>query len=132
MTQEQISQKSLIKIVDDDGDVLSVFKNHLTNEGYNVHAFSDAEAAYEHFRYSPKDFSLMLSDIRMPRMNRFELTRKVKALNPEVKIILMTAFEINKSEAEKVLPSLRVDGFIEKPVSLNNISEVIRKQLVDA
>lgn len=62
-------------------------------------------------------------------MTGFDLARKVKAINPEVKLVLMTAFEVNKSEAEKVLPSLQVDAFIQKPISLEDIGDIVQKQL---
>lgn len=129
MTQQAISQKNLILIVDDDTDILKIFKDYLTSEAYNVHAFSDAEAAYEHFCYTPKEFSLVLSDIRMPSMNGFELTRKIKAINSDAKVILMSSFPMSQSEVQTVLPTLKVDGIIDKPITLKTLSEIIQKSL---
>ena len=132
MTQEQVAKKALIMVVDDTEDILSTFSSLLTREGYSVHAFSNPEVALEHFRYSPQEFSLVLSDVRMPGMNGFQLARKVKELNPKVKVLLTSAFEINMSEFEKVLPSSPVDGFLDKPVSMKKLSEEIKKQLQEA
>lgn len=129
MTQQAISQKNLILIVDDDTDILKVFKDYLTSQAYNVHAFSDPEAAYQHFCYTPKEFPLVLLDIRMPSMNGFELTRKIKAINSDAKVILMSSFPMSHSELQTVLPSLRVDGIIDKPISLKSLSEIIQKSL---
>lgn len=119
-------------IVDDDNDVLTIFKKHLIHAGHHVHAFTDPVAAYEHFRSSSKEFALVLADIRMPVMNGFDLTRRIKALNPEVKVLLMSSFPITKSEVEKVLPSVKADGFIAKPVSAKDLGEIIQKHLVHA
>ena len=129
MTQEQISKKALIMVVDDEEDILSIFSSLLTKEGYSVHAFSNPEIAFEHFRYSPHEFSLILSDVRMPGMNGFQLARKVKELNPKVKVLLTSSFEINMSEFEKVLPTSPVDSFLDKPVALKKLSDEVKKQL---
>ncbi|AFU57781.1 putative response regulator receiver protein [Candidatus Nitrososphaera gargensis Ga9.2] len=67
--------------------------------------------------------------MRMPGMNGFELARKVKAANPEIKIFLMSAFELSISEFEKVLPSIKVNGMLEKPVSMHMLVSLIVKQL---
>jgi YesN/AraC family two-component response regulator len=74
--------------------------------------------------------SLLISDVRMPGMNGFQLARKVKELNPNIKVILVSAFEINTEEFEKVLPSTRIDGFLEKPASLKKLTELVNKQLL--
>jgi len=129
MTQEQVAKKALIMVVDDEEDILSIFSSLLTKEGYSVHAFSNPEIAFEHFRYSPQEFSLILSDVRMPKMSGFQLARKVKELNPKVKVVLTSLFEINMSEFEKVLPNSPVDGFLDKPVSMNKLIEMVSKQL---
>jgi len=129
MTQQATSQKNLILIVDDDTDILKIYKDYLTSEAYNVHAFSDAEAAYEHFCYTPKEFSLVLSDIRMPSMNGFKLTRKIKAINSDAKVILMSSFPMSQSEVQTVLPTLRVDGIIDKPIILKTLRACLKINL---
>jgi YesN/AraC family two-component response regulator len=67
----------------------------------------------------------MLSDIRMPNMSRIQLARKVKETNPDVKVVLMTAFEIRDNEFSKVFPSMQVDGFIQKPVDIGDLTNKI-------
>ena len=129
MTQEQISKKALIMVVDDDEDILSIFSSILGRQGHNVHAFSSPEIALEHFRYSPNECSLIISDVRMPGLNGFQLTRKVKELNPNVKVVLTSAFEINMPEFEKLFPRSPVDGFLEKPVTSKKLIELVDKQL---
>lgn len=57
----------------------------------------------------------------MPLMNGFEFVRKVKKMNPKIKVLLMTAFEINDREFTRVLPELKIEGFIQK----TNINEKI-------
>jgi two-component SAPR family response regulator len=62
----------------------------------------------------------------MPQMNGFEYIKKVKAIKPEVKVFFMTAFEINDIEFRRVLPSTRIDEFIQKPVSLEKLNTLIQ------
>ncbi|MEO9319582.1 MAG: response regulator [Nitrososphaera sp.] len=129
MIQEHQQKKALVMIVDDEEDSLSVFSTSLKRDGYNVHAFSDPVTALEHFRYSPNECQLIISDVRMPGLSGFQLARKVKEINPKVKVVLTSAFEINPSEFESVLPDVPVDGFLDKPLSLKQLAETVEKQL---
>ena len=73
------------------------------------------------------DCKLVLSDIRMPSISGFELVRRVKHLRPEMKIILMTVFKINQSEAQIVLPSTKVDAFLNKPFRSQDLIEAVKQ-----
>ncbi len=63
----------------------------------------------------------MLSDIRMTGLSGMQLARKVKEINSDVKVVLMTSFEIRDSEFSKVFPSTHVDGFVQKPIGMNDL-----------
>lgn len=67
----------------------------------------------------------------MPKVNGFELYRKIKDTDPSMKIAFITAFEINKEEFSKVIPSVNVAHFISKPVSISKLREKIRFILED-
>jgi two-component system response regulator ChvI len=62
-------------------------------------------------------------------MNAFELYRKIKEKNPSMKIVFITAFEINKEEFSKVLPSIEVKDFIIKPISMTNLRIKLKEVL---
>jgi YesN/AraC family two-component response regulator len=68
---------------------------------------------------------LVLSDIRMPGMSGIRLARKVKEINPNVKVVLMTSFEKNNNEFSKVFPSTQVDGLVQKPVGIKTLTNKI-------
>jgi len=114
-------------VVDDDSDVLAVTRRSLELSGFNVHAFSDAIAALSHVEKNCKECTMLVSDIRMPQMNGFQLVRRIKELRPDMKIILMTAFEINKSELESVLPSTPVNDLIKKPFSPSHLAMIMKQ-----
>lgn len=130
--QAQTHAKNLIVLVDDNEDILQVIRAYLTKQGYNVHAFSDPTTAYEHIRYNPPECSILLSDIRMPGISGFELARRVKALNPDTKVILMTGFDFTMSEFEDILPSIEIVGILEKPFRLERIDELLEKKILAA
>jgi YesN/AraC family two-component response regulator len=64
----------------------------------------------------------VLSDVRMPGLSGIQLAKKVKEINPAVKTVLMTAFEIRDSEFSKVFPSTPVDGFVQKPIGIKELT----------
>jgi CheY-like chemotaxis protein len=119
--------KSLAKllVVDDDPDIAYVLKLSLLKNGFLVNAFTNPEEALQNFQSNSEDYCLMLSDIRMPGISGIKLARKVKEINPKVKVVLMTSFEIKDNEFSKVFPSTQVDGFAQKPILIEDLTNKI-------
>jgi DNA-binding NtrC family response regulator len=123
--------KQRVMVLDDDFDLATLVKQILQKDGFNnVFSFTDPLLALEHFRINHKDYSLIISDIRMPIMNGFQFVSEAKKINPKIKILLMTAFEINDKEFAQALPKPKIDGLIRKPATskqiLNIVSSVIK------
>jgi DNA-binding NtrC family response regulator len=112
-------------IVDDDPDIVQVLKLGLLKEGFLVDAFTNPEEALQSFKSNAESYCLVVSDIRMPALSGIQLARKVKEINPNVKVVLMTAFEVRDNEFSKVFPSTHVDGFIQKPISIRDLTNKI-------
>jgi len=110
-------------VVDDERDILSIVKRGLESKNrFQVETFIDAESALESLKENSGNYyDLVLTDIRMPKINGFELYRRIKESNPHMKIVFITAFEINKDEFSKVIPSVDVIDFISKPVSMSTL-----------
>jgi CheY-like chemotaxis protein len=88
-----------ILVLDDEPDIATIVKKSLQDLGFRVSAFTNPIVALEYFKLNFKICcSLVVSDIRMPGLNGYEVAIKVKGINPEVKIILMSAFEISDIE----------------------------------
>ena len=117
--------RKTVCLVDDEADITSVIKKGLEQEGYIVHDYNDPIKAWEYFKVNGKNCTVVLLDVRMSGMNGFEFCRRVKELRPEAPVILMTAFEMNQSEVSKVMPSTMADGYIQKPISLKKLKEII-------
>jgi len=113
-------------VVDDETDILTIVGKGLENNGFSIVGFADPMKALQHFENGGDTFDIVVSDVRMPKLTGFQLTRRIKELHPEIKVILMSAFEINKSEFDKVLPSTKVDGFLTKPFSILQLLVVIK------
>ena len=124
---ERQQKASSVLLIDDDQDILTVLKRLLEIEGVNTYGFTDPILAVEHFRNNAANYDIVVTDIRMPHMNGFEVARAVKEIRPDIKLAFITAFEINKSEFEKVLPSTKVDAFITKPVKPATFVEIIKR-----
>ena len=128
MTGSAIGKKSIL-IVDDEPDICAILKQSLDGDRFYISTFTNPVLALEHFKLEPERYHALISDVRMPQMSGLELVRNVKSLNPNVKVAIMTAFEINKSEFEKVLPSSSVDAFFTKPISLETMKATVDKLL---
>lgn len=92
----------------------------------DIHGFTNPILAVEYFRNNAANYDIVITDIRMQQMNGFEVARTVKKIRPDIKLAFITAFEMNKSEFEKVLPSTKVDVFITKPVKLATFVKIIK------
>jgi DNA-binding NtrC family response regulator len=112
-------------VVDDDSEIAYVLKQGLLKNRFLVSVFTSPEEALQNFQSNSEDYCLMLSDIRMPEMSGIKLARKVKEINPKVKIVLMTTFEIRDNEFSKVFPSTQVDGFVQKPIGIKDLTDKI-------
>jgi DNA-binding NtrC family response regulator len=122
-------KNAAILLIDDEEDILSIFKNSLKAAGYSTYAFINPIAAFEHFKQNPKAYQIIITDVRMPGMSGFELVRKIRRINPDVKIIMTSSFEMSMNEVKKVLPSLKIDGVVDKPVGLAELNDMVKNLL---
>ena len=118
-------------IVDDDSDIVQVLKLGLLQNGFSVEAFTNPQEALQSFKSDAESYCLVLSDIRMPGLSGIQLSKKIKEVNPNVKVVLMTAFEIRDKEFSKVFPSTQVDGFVQKPIGIKDLTDKILRLIGD-
>lgn len=118
-----------ILLLDDDFDITTVLKQGLERQGYRVFGFTDPLLALEHFQINFEQHGLVISDLRMPGMNGYEFIKRVKEKKSKVKVFLMTAFEIDDTEFRRVLGSVAINEFIQKPVSVKVLGSMLRKHI---
>jgi DNA-binding NtrC family response regulator len=109
-----------ILLVDDEVDVISVFKMILEMNGYEVDAYTDPTSALDDFK--PNFYGLLLLDIRMPTINGFELYRKMRNIDDKVSVCFITAFEDYREEFKESFPMLdEFKYFIRKPKAIEDL-----------
>jgi CheY-like chemotaxis protein len=119
--------KAKILVVDDVDTIARVYTRFLDRQGYEVRiAFNGEEALELWERFKP---DLVISDIRMPKMNGFELASALRKRKPDQKIILMTGYveeaEILKQQKEHGYP------FFTKPADLEKTLARMVKDVLD-
>src|SRR5919198_6557421 len=112
-------QAQSILVVDDELDIVAIFRQALRKHGYTVFGFTDPALALEHFRSNATDYALVITDVRMPQMNGFELAALVRAVKPTAKIVFMSAFEVNDLDIATL--GVSVSDFLRKPVDIKTL-----------
>jgi two-component SAPR family response regulator len=126
----KINLDSKIMVVDDDFDIATLVKLTLQRSGFkNVFAFTKPWLALEHFKFNYKDYCLVIADIRMPEMNGFEFARSVSRIKPEIKVLLMTAFDIDDTLLKMNTKYNNIGGIIQKPISSAKLSRMTMEQI---
>jgi response regulator RpfG family c-di-GMP phosphodiesterase len=119
-----LHERRSILLVDDEQDIVNSVKRWLQTDGFKVYGFTNPLQALEYFQNNSGDIDLVLSDIRMQKMNGYELVKRIKAIRPETRVVFMTALEFNE-DMSKILPPIKIDGFMLKPGSLENLVNTI-------
>jgi CheY-like chemotaxis protein len=120
-----LQERHSILLVDDERDIVNAVRRWLEADGFNVYGFADPVQALEYFQNNSNNVDLVLSDIRMRKLDGYELVKKIKAIRPQTKVVFMTALEFNE-ELSKTLPSIKIDGFLLKTGSLENLVNAIK------
>lgn len=115
-----------VMAVDDEPDLLTVMTAMLEGKGFQVHGFGDPVKALAHVNEC-NECGVVITDVRMPTMNGFQLIRAIKNVRPDMRVVLMTSFEINKKECQQTMPSAEVDQFLTKPFSAAQLVVAVEK-----
>jgi CheY-like chemotaxis protein len=107
-----------ILLVDDEPDVIYTIKNILEDNGFQVDAFNDPTTSLK--SYTANLYDLVILDIKMPKMDGFELYTKIREKDPKVKICFLTASEMYYEKFRKARSEfgriIGEDCFIQKPI----------------
>lgn len=123
------NKRELIMVVDDEQDILRILRLGLTRYSHKIMTFPDPIMALNEFKISHCYYSLIICDLRMPGMSGIELAKKVKEIDPEVKVVIMTAFELSLFEMTQDVPFLKIEDILKKPVSISNVCKLIERSL---
>jgi DNA-binding response OmpR family regulator len=122
------SKEARILIVDDEQDITSILKKGLEKYGYEIDVFNDPLLALSSFRAGLYD--LVLLDVRMPKMDGFELYQRITQLDSKTKVCFMTAFEVYYDALKELFPdSYESLCFIRKPIAIQDFVKRISKEM---
>jgi two-component system response regulator ChvI len=121
------NDKKRILLVDDERDITIAFRMGLESNGFIVDTFNDPQEALSNFKAGLYD--LLLIDIKMPKMNGFELCQEIERIDNRVKVCFITAYEVYYKSLRELFPTANVDCFIKKPITTDELVERIRTEL---
>lgn len=116
-----------ILVAEDEEVIRDLLTEMLSDEGYNVLVAEDGKKALDIYSKKSKDVDLVILDMIMPEVNGIEAFRKMKQLDPKVKILLSSGYT-QESEAQSILNEGAL-GFIQKPYAVNELLSKIRSIL---
>ena len=111
-----------IAIIDDEVDLVNLFQEALENNGFKVCAFTDPIQAFNTLEKKIQEYGLILSDFRMPNLNGYELCTKLIQLNPELEVILMSAYDTMECDTSKFT-------IVKKPILIAQLLQIVRDSL---
>ena len=120
-----------ILVIDDEPDILLTYKTFLLSagQGYNIDAFTNSQKALERFSQVERSYySLAIMDVRMPDLNGLELYCRLKSINPDIKVLFVSALGIS-DEISSILPEIKTDDVIQKPVDKENFIYKVKAAL---
>jgi DNA-binding NtrC family response regulator len=113
-----------IAIIDDEADLVNLFRKALQMDGFQVCAFTDPIEAFNKLQNRLKEYALIISDYKMPSMNGNELCLKLLNLNPELKVILVSAYDDVQCDISKFL-------FLRKPIPIPSLLKIVNENLAN-
>jgi YesN/AraC family two-component response regulator len=116
-----------ILVVDDEEMMRELLEDVLQLAGYSVETAEDGQAAL--IRVKESTPLLVISDIKMPRMNGFELLKSVKERFPDMRVIMMTGYSDDFTVKDAL--RLNADEYIIKPFNTQDITSVVKSILGD-
>jgi two-component system catabolic regulation response regulator CreB/two-component system response regulator ChvI len=119
--------KGKILIVDDAVDTLITISQGLRRHGFEVSLFSNPVDALSQFR--PDHYDLAVLDVRMQRMNGFELAKKIWAKDQKIRVCFFSAFEVYEKEAQVMFEGVKTVSFVSKPISPSDLAVHINEML---
>jgi PAS domain S-box-containing protein len=118
--------KENVLVVDDEKPVREVISGMLKDLGYKVTVVASGQRALTLVR-KKKRFDVVVLDINMPEMSGKETFQKLREINPDLRVIISTGYGTKSMESLPLREA--VDGFLEKPYQLEELSKTVRSVL---
>jgi DNA-binding NtrC family response regulator len=117
--------RAKVLVVEDDGDIRKILEMFLAQKGFLVKVADSGAGAIAMLAEEPID--LILSDVRMPGMSGLELLRHLKERDPDIQLVLMSAYSCVKDAVEAI--QLGAADYVEKPIDFRRLERVLQAVL---
>ncbi len=117
-----------ILLVDDEKDILDLFSEYLSSNGFNTISFQNPLEALNYFYQNPNYCSLVIADYKMPQMSGIDLIKNIREKDTDYKIktIIFSAFIKDNLPYDKSYITM-IDKILEKPVYLDRLKNEIQE-----
>ena len=121
-------ERETILLVDDEPQVVSLVREMLLREGYQVLGASEGKEAVQIAEEHPNHIDLLLTDIVMPELNGRELADRLKGMKPDLKVLYMSGF---MKETILKYYGISITGipFLQKPFTRETLARKVREVL---
>ncbi|MEJ2155233.1 MAG: ATP-binding protein [Desulfobacteraceae bacterium] len=126
-TKSVYGGKEHILFVDDEPPITRMISQTLSNLGYQLTPYNSPVEALKLFQSFPERFDLVISDVTMPQMTGYELTREILKIRPDLPVILCTGYD--KSVNEESALDVGARALLYKPLTRQDLSATIRNVL---
>lgn len=127
MTTSLTPSAGTILIGDDEAPVLRVLQRILKRSGYAVLSAVDGQEAVDVFQAHDGTVDLVILDVTMPRLSGVEAATRIRALAPDIKIMISSGYDAGTATADA--PEGVVDGFLQKPFTPDQLRASIKSIL---
>ena len=117
--------KKRILVVEDDAEMRSLLKDFFEEEGFEIDSVSNGSEAFRRIAREP--FDLIITDIRMPGLTGLDILPGIKKLQPEVSIIVITAF--GSEEVRRKALERGATAYLEKPILFNKLRTLVHEMV---
>jgi CheY-like chemotaxis protein len=114
-----------ILVVEDLEPIRDLIRDILEDDGYHVEVASDGKAGLELFR--KKHFDIVFTDFKMPEMSGCDLAEKIKLINKNTPVVLVTAWTMDYTKAE--LYNRGIDFIVNKPFRDEDLQKIVREEI---
>lgn len=118
--------RTWVAVIDDELDLAQLFSDALNSIGIKTKAFSDPVTAVDYLHKYHNYFRLVITDWKMPSMSGLELTKLVQQIDREIRILVMSAFELERDQ----LKEIQMDDYLRKPMHITQLIKAVNGQLV--
>ena len=124
-----MSNSPSVMVVDDEEELANLFREMLEKSGFFSVSFTDPLVALKHFTQNPTRYLLVLTDLRMPKLDGIQFAKRIREYNSSIVILLITAFYNHENLNSDDFKEASISEIITKPVKLKDLRTRITELL---